>query len=615
MRGKELIIREHSPSSGRWLVRLARRVEPSAGASDAQALVRLAMFAIALVAQLATILITWSVWTVRTSAAMPPNLPVVPLPTVGFAWIVLISLLAALVYPRGGVMLHGVALLVALAFDQHRLEPQFIGLWVLLWACVSERGAWFARWFLASMWLWAGLHKFLSPEWLGVTSYEMAKSIGLDPQLHFWLALVVAALETGVGVAAIFTRRVAAVLCVAQHAGILLFLSPVAYDFNLSVWPWNAATGIIGAWLFWSGPAVAARFPKTIAQWIVIAALYLVPGTYYLGWINPHLAHILYSEHMPKAWMTTGEGQYERLHAWRNLAVPFPDSHRLFIQNFALRGSPGNKLYIQDPRFFVSDRFLVIAQDGRIVDIDRRRFCLPDASAGALAGIMLDDANAAFLLERMGVELQRESTGPAARRLVVGVKATGVKLGERECSLLAALPNIESLQFHDAQVSASALRQLDVLFALEILDLEGSQISGLQLAELPNRAGLRWLNLNRANVAGGDLAALGSLPRLSLLQLSATKIDDADAAHIAKCAGLTWLDLSGTPVTSAGLQSLAGMKQLEVLNLDVTATDDRAIPYLSALVQLESLQLRNTHITPQGLAELRRNLPGCQIAH
>jgi hypothetical protein len=606
-----------APAKGRriqrWLAALGRRIAPGVQASDAQAIVGLAMFAIAFAAQLATILITWDVWTIRTSPIQPPNLPVAPLPEVGFEWIVLVSLLAALVNPPKGVLLHGVALLAALVFDQHRLEPQFFALWLLLWACVSPRGAWFTRWFLASMWLWAGLHKFLSPEWMGVTSWSISNRLEFDPHWHLWFAVAIAAFETAVGLAAIFTRRLAAVLCLVQHAGILLFLSPWAYDFNVSVWPWNAATGIVGAWLFSTAPAtLIARLPRNAAQWAVVAAIFLVPATYYLGWINAHLAHILYSEHTPKAWATTGQGEFEQLHAWRNLTVPFPDSHRLFIHDFSLRASPGHKLYIQDPRRLVGDRFLLMTPDRRVVEIDRQRFCRADAANGELAGVICDSKQAAFELERRGAKLQREGTHS---RLVVSASFDGVNLSERDGRLLAALPNIEALEICNAEISSAALQPLDVLFALEILDVEGSKMSGLDLARLPNRTGLKWLSLNRTNVTDPQLKSLARLPKLSHLFLAETAIGDDGLAHVAALAALEWVDVSKTRITPAGLSALIELKQLKVLNLEDTAIDDGAVPHLARLPQLETLQLRGTRVSPRGIAQLQQQLPGCRIAH
>ncbi|MEK6246808.1 MAG: hypothetical protein N2C12_01430, partial [Planctomycetales bacterium] len=421
-----------------WIA-YARRIDPSPEATLGQLQWRLAAFLVTLLAELATILITWQVWQARSVVVgqlqnlPPPNLPVVALPAVSFGVLLLVSLLPVIVWPRIGVFVHGGVLLVACLFDQHRLEPQFIALWVLLWGCVSQRGAWFARWFLASMWLWAGLHKWFSPEWFGVNSWNIIKQCGFSPHHYLEFATIVATGETVVGLAAIITRKTAAVLCLLQHVGILLFLSPLFYDFNESVWPWNAATAFVGAWLFWNAPAPVSLAPR---QWAVVAVLFLTPATYYLGWINPHMAHILYSDHMPKAWLST-HANTKSLHSWGGLKVPFPDSHWLFLQLFEQTASPGDKLYVQDPRLLIENRYYLLDVDRHAVQIDRDRFLGGDKDQGEVAGVEFDDKNAAFLLERSGAVLDRNED-----KLIKSVSWHAVELDVEKMKLLARLPNL-----------------------------------------------------------------------------------------------------------------------------------------------------------------------------
>src|SRR5262245_13799509 len=87
-----------------------------------------AMFLVALACRAATVLIAWPVWSVR---AWPINVPLLPLPDVSFGPLILLSLIAALVWPRPGVALHAAIYGLSCVFDQYRLQPQFLSLIVL----------------------------------------------------------------------------------------------------------------------------------------------------------------------------------------------------------------------------------------------------------------------------------------------------------------------------------------------------------------------------------------------------------------------------------------------------------------------------------------------------
>lgn len=570
-----------------WIVTYARRIDPGNPEKDSQAMWRLAAFLITLLAELATILITWQVWGIRDATLIgqlqnepPPNLPLVALPAISFGVVLLVSMLPVLIWPRVGVFVHGGVLLIACLFDQHRLEPQFMALWLLLWGCVSQRGAWFARWFLASMWLWAGLHKLLSPEWFGVNSWDIVKRCGFNPHFYLAFAWMVSIGEMSVGLAAIFTRKIAAVLCLVQHVGILLFLSPLFYNFNESVWPWNAATAIVGAWLFWTAPAPSKQRPL---QWAVVAALYLVPATYYLGWINPHFAHILYSDHMPKAWISSRE-HTKTLHSWGGLEVPFPDSHWLFLQCFERTASPGDKLYIQDPRTLVENRYYQLDSNRRAVQIDREMFLAGDKDQGEVVGVEFDDENAAFLLERSGAVLERNQD-----KLVESASWHGQDFTDDEVKLLAKLPNLEELEIRQSDVRGD-LAPLKDLERLIILDLQGSTFADDDLQILQQLTRLRWINLRDTQVTGDGLVWLATLVNCERL------------------------DLGGTDVDDASLAKLANFQQLEALLLDGTNITDQGLHHLKGLTSLQWIDLSGTRVRPSAAAQLQKSVPGCKIS-
>jgi hypothetical protein len=328
---------------------------------------RYGMFALASVCQLLTIAISWPVWNLRETT---PLLPLVTLPDVSFGIPLVVSLLFALVWPRWGTVLHAILLTVAILADQHRLQPQVLSLVVLMAGCAFDDGVRLARWYLIAMWLWAGLHKLFSSEWLGFGAWHFLNGSGLPAEeWYFAFALGTALAEIALGLVAIVAPRWGAVGCVLLHLGVLLLLSPLFRHYNPSVWPWNFATAFVGWWL------LRRELPRQIDIWeqLGIAALVLAPIGFYAGWVNPHLAFVLYSGQMPHACHTSAEGQ-RSLDGWGEFTVPFPDSPRLFRQLFAVSAQPGDKLCIDDPRPGGQRTYYLLTKDRQVREISRTTF-------------------------------------------------------------------------------------------------------------------------------------------------------------------------------------------------------------------------------------------------
>jgi len=79
-------------------------------------------------AQAATILLTWPLWQLRTS---PPHLPWLDLPQLPFGPLLLGSLALTLWRPLAGAALHSLLLILAIACDQLREQPQVLSLALL----------------------------------------------------------------------------------------------------------------------------------------------------------------------------------------------------------------------------------------------------------------------------------------------------------------------------------------------------------------------------------------------------------------------------------------------------------------------------------------------------
>jgi len=609
----------------------------------------------AVLCQLATVAITWSVWNIREQ---PPNVPLLPLPGLPFAWLMVVSLLAAACWPRRGVILHAVVYGLACVWDQYRLQPQVISLIVLMAACVFDIGAWFARWYLAAMWLWSGLHKFLSEEWFGYESWVFLESCGLPAdEWHVGFASLVALAEVVLGLLAIFVPRRAAVGCALLHVGIFLLLSPLVRDFNPSVWPWNLATAAIGPWILLR-PARVAFSRARLTSWAqaaVVAGLLLVPAGYYFDLVNAHLAFVLYSGNMPRALHITQDG-IRRLDGWRGLAVPFPDSPWLFQQAFLRTARAGDKLHVAEPRHGLSDRYFLKQADGSVAEISRARFYADQRPDGEAAGIGLDWPAATWRLRQQSATVES-----AGQPFVQTATLRGPGCTDGSIAILSKLPNLRELRLEDAAVTDAGLRQVGQLERLEILYVVKCGVTDRGLSALRQLSHLTWLHLEGTDVTADGLSLLDELTTLQVLALPGLSVDEqglrrigalrqlrwldlrntpltsADLSHLHALTECTWLDLSGTQIDGAGLKHLAKLTNLEIIRLAQTRLDDEdlselqrftscqhldlagtavtdvGLQSLAGLTSLQRLNVSNTRVTAAGIAKLQAALPGCTI--
>jgi hypothetical protein len=454
---------------------------------------RYALLLLAVLAQLVTVLITWPLWQVRDA---PVNLPVaVWWPQFSFQWAMVGSLALAALLPKYGIALHWIVLVAACLSDQFRLEPQFFGIAVLMLPFLGNAGLAICRWYLVAMWIWTGVHKFLSPEWMGHISWSLVEMAGFSPRnLHLAFAVFVAASEVALGMLAWFRPRWASGICAVVHLGIVLFLSPLLSDTNVSVIPWNLTIATVGSWVLWQAGKIEASADWRRPSWeISVAALLLmVPVGFYGGWIDRCFCHVMYSGHLPRGLQTTQHGPVE-IADFPELGVPFPHERRLFKLYFARTASVGDKLHLTDPRRQPLDEYFVMTLSGP------RRISAEDFfgyQAGEVAGIAIDDRQALFSLARAGVKLLRESQDSA----VFAVGFTRQNYDPMLLSHLQRLPNLRQVDLSDTAIS----------------DQDVAALAGLPL--------LMGLGLNRTQVTDRGLDALKSMPFLEYIESDGTTI-------------------------------------------------------------------------------------------
>lgn len=574
--------------------------------TESDRITRYAMLCVALLCQLATIWITWPVWNLREQ---PVNLPLLPIEGVSMGPLIAITAIAAFIWPRTGVIAHTIVFTLAYMLDQYRLQPQFISLIVLMYACVFSGGSWFARWYLASMWFWAGIHKWLSAEWFGLSSWNFVNQCGFDgDRWHVFIAIAIAAYETGLGLLAIFSPRRAGSYCLLLHLGILLALSPLVRNFNSSVWPWNLATAIIGMWILrkTNFQAVDSKVTRYAPQRkAVVAALFIVPAGFYFDLVNPHLASVLYSGNMPSAYHTTRETT-RRLHGWGGLEVPFPDSPRMFLEVFRRTATGGDKLSIVDPRWGIPNRYFLKTTAGPVREITREQFYHPLPGADEVAGLERAETYHVWRLLRSGVSVKRDDVGT-----IYSAALSGPSCGDELVLQLRHLPNLRELNLHDTSVTDAGLAVCRELLRLEIVEIKGGLVTDAGLQQFTPSQTLNWLHLEDVAVTSDGLSALRDLRELEVLQLPSTDVDDRGLAHVARLTNLVWLDLRDTRVTSDGLAQLLPLANCEWLNVSGTQIDNHGLQHIGQLRNLEVVQLAHTKIDDRGLTHLQ-NLTRCR---
>ncbi|HEV3418615.1 MAG TPA: hypothetical protein VG056_17465 [Pirellulales bacterium] len=322
----------------------------------------------AVVAQAGTIWITWPLWTARhydpaQVSPVSPMLPAFPLPQFDvFPWL-LGSLVLVLFAPRWGVVLHGAMLFWAILLDQIRMQPECISLWVLMLGSLNSPGLkLLARSHLIALWFFAGFHKLISPGYYeAVVPFMAGRSPGDSPVALQVLGGMAALFEIALAVLAIFprTRRLCAVVAAPFHLAVSWWLA-FHLHWNESVCPWNAAIAVAGFTLIWPWRSSFREDWRDVSRPARVAVAFVLfsPLLFYVGLFDPFMSYCIYSSNVPEAWIVVPGGESIPISSLLGpeLNVAIPPEHRLFEAYFEQVGQPGDKLIIEDPRWWARFR-------------------------------------------------------------------------------------------------------------------------------------------------------------------------------------------------------------------------------------------------------------------
>ena len=315
----------------------------------------------------ATLQLTWPLWSERST---PPWLPLAPWPAFAHFGTMLAATAAATIFwPRAGFAAHVLVGLAAMTADQTRMQPQMFSFWLLMLGTLPFPVPQFlARCHLASLWVFSGFHKLLSPGyfddvapflWQGIFPPASWPNM---PDYSATVAATMACVEIALGIAICFPRcrRAAAVVVVLLHCGVVWLLQRHG-NWNTSVWPWNLALAVVGATLVvtWKSTIPQERQKCGLPGFVAGVLLFFSPLLYYVGLLDAYLSHCLYSANVPTAVMipsSAGQTTY-RMNGiegpyWTNVNAPQPPAHRIFEQYFREVARPGDRMIVEDPRIW-----------------------------------------------------------------------------------------------------------------------------------------------------------------------------------------------------------------------------------------------------------------------
>ncbi|MGI9519768.1 MAG: hypothetical protein ACR2NP_22125 [Pirellulaceae bacterium] len=439
------------------------------------------MLTVVVASLVSTILITWPLWELRV---YPPNLRLFTwLPPMSMGIVLLLALYGVLLCPRRWFFVWVALLLLAFATDLIRCQPQMVGLTVLMAGCIFERLQDLVRWYLISMWLWAGVHKLLSPYWLGPVSYTVLDRMGFEAGDYYYMyAIIVPVLEIGLALLAWLKPRVAAPACLLLHLGIAAQL--VFMQWNYSVGPWNIATGAAGAWLLWRcGEVNGARqmWPQPIWQQVTAALMLIIPAGIYYG-VTPQLvAHVLYSDNMPKA-VVLRSNQHETISTWESLRVPFPGETWTYSRYFAEVGYQGDVMLVS--RVWPGQKTVAYYKDHE--EVTRQNSPPIHRRPGDTVGV--DFEPSIFALEMAGARMLKRTDGG----MVYAVEFPPDQFEASQLRHLSGLPNLEQVQLGYCPVIDDDLRHLDSLQMLTGIGLDHTNVTDAGLRHLQ---GLKHIEL------------------------------------------------------------------------------------------------------------------------
>ncbi len=215
---------------------------------------------------------------------------------------------------------------------------------------------------------------------------------------------------------------------------------------------------------------------------------------------------------------------------------------------------------------------------------------------------------------------KKEAPKPLPRAIVKAWRGIGANVGWMKMDLFDNRPTFQvegqiraMTVFQFTEWKEGVLAKMPDTGAPFGLCLNSTKMTDAGLKELAGLKSLRALYLGGTQVTDAGLKEVAGLKSLQTLDVRGTKVTDAGLKELAGLKSLQRLYLNHCDVTGAGLKDLTGLKSLQLLNIGGTSVTDAGLKEAAGLKSLQSLIMWGTKATAAGVAELRKELPKCNI--
>ncbi|MBS2007969.1 MAG: protein kinase [Cyanobacteria bacterium SZAS TMP-1] len=178
------------------------------------------------------------------------------------------------------------------------------------------------------------------------------------------------------------------------------------------------------------------------------------------------------------------------------------------------------------------------------------------------------------------------------------------------------LTSLIQLDLSEADIDSSCIELVNRLSKLNVLDVNGTKITGNDLTHLSRLRDLRALYAADVKGISPALAALKDCQAMEQLFLDGCGVNAEDLNNISSMSNLRTLGLQRNDISGLSLASLSKLKRLRLLFIGGHNFSRTLLKTFPRLDSLEELIIPLSDITPVEQAALRKLLPSnCRISH
>jgi Leucine-rich repeat (LRR) protein len=162
-------------------------------------------------------------------------------------------------------------------------------------------------------------------------------------------------------------------------------------------------------------------------------------------------------------------------------------------------------------------------------------------------------------------------------------------MGPDLIEVVAACPNLETLNLHKAAIGGATLAPLSKLKFLKNLYLGGNDWTDTELMALSTLPILEHLNISESNLVDHNFAFLRGLKSLRSLDLTSSRLGEQTLSGVAEAPSLAVLQLNYASLSDAMLRPLSGhkgLRELLIVETAITGEDLASFKSLPNLIKL-----------------------------